>query len=403
MSSATLLLVAAVLTFAVGMAHSFLGEKYILIRLFRRSDLPKLLGDTTFTVRTLRFAWHLTTVAWCGFGAMLWLGSRDELSAENTLMVLAVTMLVTAVTVLVASRGRHLAWPVFTAIAFAAFYAPSATAQDHPLLSAYSGSVIQKRNVEEYGEYQLVTGRNAKGELTGEALQGKLTRIVYQNPAERSTLEIFRNYQQALTGAGMTTIYSCAIDECGPAYARSAWGRYNGLFTASDGDPRYIAGKIATDKGTAYVAIMVGRQRSQVDVIEITGMQQGMVGVDAAALGQGLDRDGRVSVYGIYFDTDKSEVKPESKAAIGEIAALLKARLALKLYVVGHTDLTGALAHNRALSEARARAVVAMLVDGHGIAATRLEGHGVGPLAPVASNADETGRAKNRRVELVAR
>jgi len=71
MNGSTLLLVAAVLVFAVGIAHSVLGEKLILIRLFRRPDLPKLLGDTTFTVRTLRFAWHLTTIAWWGFGAML--------------------------------------------------------------------------------------------------------------------------------------------------------------------------------------------------------------------------------------------------------------------------------------------------------------------------------------------
>lgn len=312
-------------------------------------------------------------------------------------------LLAPAAAILVASRGRHLAWPVFAAIAAVAFHAPSAGAQDHPLVSAYTGSVIDSRKVEEFGEYRLITGRDAKGEFTGETLQGRLTRIVYQNPAGRSTLEIFGNYDKALAAAGLATIYRCALDECGPAYSRSAWGRYNGLFVAADGDPRYLAGKLATGDGRAYVAVMVGRQRSQVDVIEIAGMQEGMVTVDAAALGKGLDRDGHVSVYGIYFDTGKHEVKPESKAALDEIAALLKARPALKLYVVGHTDMTGAFSGNMTLSEARARAVVAALVDRHGVAASRLEGHGIGPLAPAATNANEAGRSKNRRVELVAR
>lgn len=403
MSDSTLLFVAALLAFAVGIAHSLLGEMYLLMRLFRRPDLPTLFGSTSFTVRTLRFAWHITTVAWWGFAAMLLLASRDALTQENALLALAVTMLVTAAMILIASRGKHLAWPVFAVIAAAAFYAPIASPQDHPLVSAYAGSTIDSRKVEEFGEYKLVTGRDAKGEFTGENLKGKLTRIVYLNPAGRSTLEIFANYQKALAAAGFKTLYGCALDTCGPAYARSAWGRYNGLFTAADGDPRYLAGKLTTGASTAYVAVMVGRGRSQVDVVETTGMQEGMVTVDAKALGEGLDRDGRVSVYGIYFDTGKSEVKPESKAALDQIAALLKARPALKLYVVGHTDMTGALAHNRTLSEARARAVVTALVNGHGIAAARLEGHGVGPLAPVASNAAETGRAKNRRVELVAR
>lgn len=122
MMGSTLLLVAAFLAFAVGIAHSVLGEKYILVRLFRRPDLPKLFGGTGFTVRTLRFAWHVTTIAWWGFAAMLLLAARDALSPASTLQVLAITMLATAVTVLVGSRGRHLAWPVFTAIALIAFY-----------------------------------------------------------------------------------------------------------------------------------------------------------------------------------------------------------------------------------------------------------------------------------------
>jgi outer membrane protein OmpA-like peptidoglycan-associated protein len=274
---------------------------------------------------------------------------------------------------------------------------------DHPLVARYEGSVISDSKVVEFGEYMLVTGRTAKGDLDGQTVKGKVTRLVYDNPAGRSTLEIFRNYEQALKKAGLTTLFACALDECGPAYARSAWNRYNGLFAAADGDPRYLGGKLATDGGTAYVALMVGRNRSQLDIVEIKGMQENMVAVDAAALAQGIDRDGRVSVYGILFDTDRTEIKPESKPALDQIAGLLRERPALALYVVGHTDMTGSLEHNRTLSEGRARSVVKALVDRYGIASTRLAGYGVGPLAPVATNTSDSGRTKNRRVELVAR
>lgn len=279
----------------------------------------------------------------------------------------------------------------------------AASQDDHPMVSRYQGSTLQDKKVQEFGEYKLVTGKTDKGEPSGEVLKGKVTRLVYQNPKDRSTLEIFDNYRNALERAGLSVIYACAMNDCGPAYARSAWGRYNGLFAAADGDPRYLGGRMQTKAGSAYVALMVGRARTQLDVIEIVGMQENMVVVDAAALAKGIENEGRVSVYGIHFDTDKADIKPESRPALDEIAKLLKAKASLRLFVVGHTDMSGAFDHNRSLSEARARAVVKALVDTYGIAAGRLEGYGVGPLAPVAENASAAGKAKNRRVELVAR
>ncbi len=279
----------------------------------------------------------------------------------------------------------------------------AATQDDHPAVSRYQGSTLQDKKVEDFGEYKLVTGKTEKGEPSGETIKGKVTRLVYQNPKERSTLEIFDNYRNALERSGLSVIYACALNDCGPAYARSAWGRYNGLFSAADGDPRYLGGKMQTKGGTAYVALMVGRARTQLDIVEILGMQENMVVVDAAALAKGIEAEGRVSVYGIHFDTDKADIKPESRPALDEIAKLLKARPTLRIFVVGHTDMTGAFDHNRTLSDARARAVVKALVETYGIAAGRLEGYGVGPLAPVAENVSVRGKSKNRRVELVAR
>lgn len=274
---------------------------------------------------------------------------------------------------------------------------------DHQLVTRYEGSTVIDRKVSEFDTYKFVTAVNAQGDLKGGKVEGKITRIVYQNPAGRSTLEIFENYRKALAGAGLEAVFTCAIETCGPSYARSAWNRYNGLFAAADGDPRYLWGKITTGNGAFHVGLMVGRKRTQLDVVETAAMEGDKVLVDASAMAKGIDRDGRISLYGIHFETDNAEIMADSTPALDEIARLLKQRPALKLYVVGHTDMEGGLEHNRALSEARAKSVVAALVKNHGISAERLEGHGVGPLAPVATNANERGKASNRRVELVAR
>lgn len=85
------------------------------------------------------------------------------------------------------------------------------------------------------------------------------------------------------------------------------------------------------------------------------------------------------------------------------MAKLLDGRPDLNVYIVGHTDMRDGFAHNRSLSQNRARAVVDALADKYGISRARMEGHGVGPLAPQANNSNDSGRAKNRRVVLVAR
>ena len=121
-----LYLLAALLCVALGLAHSYLGERFILIRLFRRADIPKLFGGTEFTIRTLRFAWHLTSVAWWGIGALFFLMARGPLSSSTVASVFAVVFLLSAGVTLIASRGRHLAWPVFLVVGLIAFYGSTA-------------------------------------------------------------------------------------------------------------------------------------------------------------------------------------------------------------------------------------------------------------------------------------
>ena len=135
-------------------------------------------------------------------------------------------------------------------------------------------------------------------------------------------------------------------------------------------------------------------------IVEKAAMNQDII-ANADALLNDLKTTGHASVYGIYFDTGKSDLKSESEQAIGEIAKLLKSEPTLKLYVVGHTDNVGGLESNMKLSQDRAEAVVKSLTRTHGIDAARLKSFGNGPYAPVETNDTEEGRARNRRVELV--
>jgi len=121
-----LYLVAACLCVALGLAHSFLGERYILTRLFRRTDLPRLFGGTEFTMRTLRFAWHLTSVAWWGSAALFFYLAQGPISSATVASILAAVFLVSASITFFASHGRHLAWPVFLLVGLIALYGSKA-------------------------------------------------------------------------------------------------------------------------------------------------------------------------------------------------------------------------------------------------------------------------------------
>jgi outer membrane protein OmpA-like peptidoglycan-associated protein len=282
--------------------------------------------------------------------------------------------------------------------------------QDHPLISRYPGSYIAKYLTKEFDEFALPLGPvNEENTITkNQHLEGKITRIVYVAPAGRTVLEVFRNYQQALKNGGFQTLFTCGPQGCGStianAYANSGdnadyWGPQHGI--------HYISVKLARPEGDVYVSLLVddqgpdSRTDAELYVIEVKPMESNLITVNAASLANDINSTGHASVYGIYFDTGKADVKPESDATMKEIAKLLQGDSTLKLYVVGHTDNQGALDLNMDLSRRRAEAVLAALNTKYGVPAIRLRSFGCGPYSPVASNDNEDGRAKNRRVELV--
>ena len=108
-----MLQLAAILIFLVGLAHSLLGERFILTRLFRRDNLPKLFGGTEFTTATLRFAWHLTTIAWWAFAVLLWQLDSGPPTSAFILKVIGYSSIASGLLPLFMTRGKHLVWILF--------------------------------------------------------------------------------------------------------------------------------------------------------------------------------------------------------------------------------------------------------------------------------------------------
>ena len=277
--------------------------------------------------------------------------------------------------------------------------------KDHPLISRYPGAIISEYRTTAFDEFTLPLGKAKDGALVkSQHLEGKITYIEYATPPERSDLEVYHNYEGALKSAGFEVLFACAPnDGCGLADLTLS-GMQGGKRRWFSNGTRILSAKLSRPEGDVYVYLEQhawGENYAALFIIEPQPMETGMVTVNAAALAGGLTRAGHVEVPGIFFDFNKSDVKPESKPALAEVAKMLKANPSLHVWVVGHTDSVGTVEANQRLSEARAAAVAKTLVADYGISATRLKGYGVGPLAPVAPNDSEEGRAKNRRVELV--
>ena len=154
--------------------------------------------------------------------------------------------------------------------------------------------------------------------------------------------------------------------------------------------PRRLEGKV--EKGRALAELVV---------ITPDVLQDKMIFVNADEMKKAMRESGKIALYGLYFDTDKDNLRTDSEPTLKEIAKLLMNEPSLRVRVVGHTDNQGKPDYNLDLSRRRAANVVRELTGKHGVDAARLDSFGCGLYAPVASNESEEGRAKNRRVELV--
>lgn len=310
-----------------------------------------------------------------------------------------------------------------------------AGAKDHPAIKRFGNSSIVAYDVKQFDAVDIATSSFVKFNLsTGKreyaapplVAEGLRTRIWYEAPGETSSLEVFRNYAAELAAQGFTLLYDSTKD----AQLRK-WNGYLNAFSftkaplatnrsqfvltgaAMDGLHTLSARRERQGQTTFVQLVAVQWDKPNVtykaqrgayvalDVVDVASMKQNMVTVSASDMSKAIASTGRIALYGILFDTAKADLRAESKPALEEIAKLLQSDAALKLRVVGHTDNQGALEANIALSKRRAEAVTAALAASYGVAGNRLSAFGVADLAPVASNTNEEGRAKNRRVELV--
>lgn len=297
--------------------------------------------------------------------------------------------------------------------------------KDHPVISRYAGSTLYLYGNDNYGSAKMLVAD--KGKPVAQAIDGKISNRIYFGPKGKSSLEIYRNYQTALTQAGFAVVYQCETEQCEKDRVQATIVRWpQDANWIERGDPyiqrifeykpffNYVHARKVAAGGTVDIQIALragdeddkkvqGRSQQFVQIVESAVVETGKVTVDAKAIGDSLNRDGKIALYGILFDTNKTAVKAESAATLDEMAKVLKTDPALKVFIVGHTDNQGNVDANVILSQKRAEAVVEILTKRHGIAADRLQARGVANFSPVSNNGSDPGRAKNRRVEMVVR
>lgn len=244
--------------------------------------------------------------------------------------------------------------------------------KDHPILTRMPDFHITGYKETGFDSYRFIVEKNPQ------VIEGHKYYIQYNlnaGASEPGELKIRRNVQDALKKIGGKVVFD---------------DNFNKTSTIV----------IQKDDKETWVEVRSYSNMYRLNIVEREVMKQEIT-ANADAMGNDINNTGHVAVYGIYFDSGKTEIKPESDMAIEQISKLLSANPALKLYVVGHTDNVGTIEANMKLSKDRADAVVNALVTKYAIPAARLKAYGVASLTPVASNDTEEGKAKNRRVELV--
>lgn len=302
-------------------------------------------------------------------------------------------------------------------------YIEASENKDHPALSRYKGAEIVVRQVRDYVPYVLGTGNQEQKdeEFRGKRryfssfidLEGKLTRIQYKVPKEEGIFKVFKNYENALENAGYQVLFTTSEKESSyPFWNEDVYHHEWGINPVRGDGFRDIFGRdgfrFLTAKGTyngnnIFFAIFINHDQDDIiiteDVIEVNPMESGLV--TAKKIEDNIDSSGFVSIYGIYFDVGKWDIKENSRPALKEIASYLKNNQGNKYYIVGHTDNTGEFSANMTLSQNRAKAVRNELISEYGVDEKQIKAYGVSSLAPVTSNSTDAGKARNRRVELV--
>lgn len=307
----------------------------------------------------------------------------------------------------------------FALLALSITHASPAPATQLTAVSPFAGSTQIGRHQSRFGTLPILAEPTDAQKVPKRIDQeGELDSRVFRRPDGVSALEVTRSYAQALKADGFEIMLACeqSRNNCKTSYIISS--NYHQLLKARSYPslPRdsmtwlafnahhYISARKKTAAEDIYVVVIASDKNSlyALDTIKVASMQTGSVQITRKILEDKLSTDGRVVLSGLFFETGSSRVTEQSRPALSTIATYLKGQAAQSFYVVGHTDDTGDVGQNVALSSERAQAVVNALVQ-LGANASQLSPYGVGPYAPAASNSSASGKASNRRVELVLR
>jgi OmpA-OmpF porin, OOP family len=315
---------------------------------------------------------------------------------------------------------------LMVALRIAALAADLPGSKDPPGMKRYEGSEIIGYREPRFDEFLLPMGPPTSQDppkyVKSLKTEGLVSRYTYVAPAGRTPTELLRNYKLEFQRLDLVTLYDKGAGEggwFGPTLSPiSVEDKIGDILVYNQEQERVLVGRSKDASPTYYYVFvtsyragnmpdrlqsLVTKDIALAEIVMVTPqqMEQKMAFVNAGDMSRSLADSGKIALYGIYFDTDKDSVRPDSQATLQEIAKLLTANRGLKVSVVGHTDNQGKPDYNLDLSRRRAAAVVRELTLKYGIAADRLSSFGCGFYAPVASNDTEDGKAKNRRVELV--
>jgi outer membrane protein OmpA-like peptidoglycan-associated protein len=251
---------------------------------------------------------------------------------------------------------------------------PDCADKDYDLFTNLEGFYIDKCETAEFKTLEFWVEANSK-KVTKD---GKYTKLWYRQSPQST---------RSIVGKQIVANYANAVKKA------------RGTVVKNSDDMAYHVTKNGKSLWIALSVSPHAPQRTEyyIEIVEEEAMKQEIT----ANIEEALAENGKIALYGIYFDVNKAVIKSESEPAIKEIADYLTKNPKSSIFIVGHTDNTGDYAKNIKLSKDRATAIKTSLVTKYKIATTRLFADGVGPLAPVSSNANEEGRKLNRRVEVV--
>lgn len=262
--------------------------------------------------------------------------------------------------------------------------------KDNPLFTRMPNYEIYSCESSEFDAKQFPVDGNDDGEAKTETVEGAYSLVTYrlkEGATVASPLQILRNHVAAAKASG-----GRVVKEFGPSQHQwSDWAdiqqQVATLVLGTAGQETWVHVGSVND-GEYYAIATVTRQ---------TMAQE----VTAAKLHEDMTRDGFVTLA-VQFDTASAVLTPASAGPLDQAAAMLKANPSIAVEVAGHTDNVGAADANRTLSQQRADAVRAALLE-RGVPPGQVTAKGYGADAPVADNRSEAGRATNRRVELTRR